>query len=294
MDNIDEGNGPSESGDPKATTPDAAVLASVASGPVDSGSAVGTSSGVPVGTPPALDAPSPDTSYPSTPPSGRRRRKNSSRPVNYSLRPAKNIERKMMVEALSRIGTVAPLSSYRYVGMGSEFFNDFSLFHQYLGIKSMVSIERDLHRISRCNFNKPYQCIEVKHGKSSEVLPVLQWQERNVVWLDYTGRLESSSLSDLEFLVSQVVSGSVVIWSVNADPWDECDDETQSQISHSELPRHRLKMLKRDVGEKRVRAELKGNTLAQWGLAKEYHRIILQEIERTLNDRNASGVTARG
>ena len=59
--------------------------------------------------------------------------KSRSRAINYVMRPAKNIERKMMGEVLARLSAIAPLSKYRYVGLGSEFFKDFVLYHQMLG-----------------------------------------------------------------------------------------------------------------------------------------------------------------
>lgn len=65
----------------------------------------------------------------------------ASRPVNYRLRPAKNIERKMMGEVFGRLSAVEPLKAYQYVGFGAEFFSDFALYHQTLGIADMSSIE---------------------------------------------------------------------------------------------------------------------------------------------------------
>ena len=47
--------------------------------------------------------------------------------VNYVLRPAKNIERKMFCEAFRRLAEFGRVDSYRYVGFGSTFFSDFSL-----------------------------------------------------------------------------------------------------------------------------------------------------------------------
>lgn len=168
-----------------------------------------------------------------------------SRPVNYHLRLAKNIERKMMGEAFSRLSSIARLSSYKYVGFGSEFFNDFSLFHQSLGIVDMVSIERDGHRIDRCKFNRPYGCIEIHEGTASDVLPKLSWEERSIVWLDYTEMLSSAILDDISFLVSRAKSGSALVWSVNAHPWDDKYDEaTGSPIKSPALIELRRKKLR--------------------------------------------------
>jgi hypothetical protein len=50
----------------------------------------------------------------------------------------------------------------------------------------------------------------------------------------------------------------------------------------------RLKRLKDAVGSKRVRSELNGAKLAQWGLAATYHGILVDEVRRVLNDRNGA------
>ena len=42
--------------------------------------------------------------------------------VNYALRPAKSIERKMMAEAVRRLSPVIATEDYAYVGFGSPFF----------------------------------------------------------------------------------------------------------------------------------------------------------------------------
>jgi hypothetical protein len=84
--------------------------------------------------------------------------------INYGLRPAKHIERKMMVEAFRRLEPVASLKSYRYVGFGSPYFPDFSLIHRSLGISTMVSIERELSSERRMCFNRPFKCISIEMG----------------------------------------------------------------------------------------------------------------------------------
>ena len=40
--------------------------------------------------------------------------------INYNLRPAKNIERKMIAEACRLLPSVRPVNRYRYVGFGSR------------------------------------------------------------------------------------------------------------------------------------------------------------------------------
>jgi hypothetical protein len=207
-------------------------------------------------------------------------KKPTSRPLNYALRPAKNIERKMMGEALARLSVLAPLSRYRYIGFGSEFFNDFALYHQTLGIHDMVSIEWDTTKLDRCNFNRPYKCIQVVPGTANSVLPQLEWKKRTIAWLDYTDALDTTVLEDIAHVLTEAPSGSALIVTVNA----KADDE---RIATPDLPKHRMDRLISKVGRNRVPAGVTGVTLANWGLAAATYAIIGDEVQIVLNNFNA-------
>lgn len=219
--------------------------------------------------------------------------KHKTKVVPYSLRPAKNIERKMMGEAFARLAPLSPLSKYRYIGFGSEFFNDFALYHETLGIRDMLSIEHDIDRVPRCEFNRPYRCIKVEPGTASEVLPKLKWEPRSIVWLDYMNRLKQSVLADIALVVSAASSGSLLVWTVNAQPWEDGPDEEDGKhVAKAELPAHRIKKLRDSVSPKLVPDEWVMEPLAKWGLAAVYHKLIRAEIDRVLSNRNASAKPA--
>lgn len=142
----------------------------------------------------------------------------SSEKINYRLRPNKAVERRMLGEMLSRIDKIADLSTYRYIGFGSTYFADFSLFHRTLGIDDMVSIESNYKVLERCKINKPYNCIELRAGKSGEVLPRLGLGDRpSLIWLDYDSPLMDSVFEDINTVLTSVTPGSFFIISVNAD-----------------------------------------------------------------------------
>jgi hypothetical protein len=224
-------------------------------------------------------------------PSGAPAAKHKSKVVHYSLRPAKNIERKMMGEAFARLAPLCPLSKYRYIGFGSEFFNDFALYHETLGIREMRSIEHDVERVPRCEFNRPYKCIKVEPGTASDVLPRLKWEPRSIVWLDYLDRLKHSVLADIRFVVSAASSGSFLVWSVNSQPWGDGPNEERGQhVATAELPAHRIKKLRDSMSPTVVPAEWVKEPLAKWGLAVVYHKMIRAEIDRALSDRNSSAM----
>ncbi|MFK0522840.1 O-methyltransferase [Paenibacillus illinoisensis] len=136
--------------------------------------------------------------------------------INYKIRPAKSIERKMLCESFHKLTFFTPIYNYRYIGFGSPFFADFTLFHKQLGINKMISIEKDIENEPRFTFNKPYKCIDMMFGDSHEQLPEVNWDEsRNIVWLDYDGHMTKNTFEDIQTVLFNTPSGSVFIISIN-------------------------------------------------------------------------------
>jgi hypothetical protein len=206
--------------------------------------------------------------------------------INYAFRPAKHAQRKMLCEALHRLGRLASLRTYRYVGFGSVGFHDFSLFHQRLGIDDMISIEASTRAKQRVSFNRPYACIRMKWGWSYDVLPTLSWPKRSIVWLDYEHSLDRKKLADISLVTSSLLSGSMLVVTLPVEP-RHCDDAARSG------PKHRLADLIGRVGEDRVPVEMIGPSLSGWGAAKVERDIVNDEIVRTLLDRNDPLVSAQ-
>lgn len=138
--------------------------------------------------------------------------------INYSLRPNKNIERKLIFESLRMMDNMFDFSSYRYVGMGSLWFVDFILAHKMLHINNMVSIERP-EFAKRVEFNKPYNCINIEPGETTLVLPTIDLEKQmDIVWLDYDSDIiDSSVLADLYLVLERARPGSILIVTLNAD-----------------------------------------------------------------------------
>lgn len=138
--------------------------------------------------------------------------------INYMLRPNKSVERKMVCEMLSKISIISDLAAYQYVGFGSTYFADFSLFHRTLGITQMISIEGEDKAKQRCEFNKPFSCIELKMGSSSDILPNLNFKEKDsIVWLDYDSIISDTVFSDINTVFSAIRPNSFFMLSLNAD-----------------------------------------------------------------------------
>jgi len=140
--------------------------------------------------------------------------------IDYTIRPAKNIERKMIGEMIGRLRVFRPVQDYLYVGLGSTFFSDFVLFHRMFGIREMVSIEKETTRRGRIEFNIPFACIRVEFGETTDVLPRLDWSRAAVVWLDYDDKIDARKLDDLVYLSQNLMSSSVLIVTLPAHPRD--------------------------------------------------------------------------
>lgn len=134
--------------------------------------------------------------------------------INYNLRSAKSIERKIILETIRGLYPPNEISKYRYVGFGSIFFADFRLVHKELGINRMVCIEGSDDE-QRFQFNKPYKCIELRMGMSNRVLPNLDWSCKNIVWLDYDRTLQPYMFDDLETLTTCLKADSFLILTCN-------------------------------------------------------------------------------
>jgi len=198
--------------------------------------------------------------------------------INYDLRPAKNIERKMLAEAIGALTAFAPLKTYSYVGFGSPYFTDFALFHRVLGISKMHSIEKDVDNRSRFEFNRPLACIQLHFGRSTTVLPGLRWSDPVIAWLDYDGKLDHTVLADIAIFCQNAVSGSVVLISVNARP------ERQEHLRRKKLENQLRARYK-------IPPDITNFDFGGWGTATISRRIIFNEISECLTRVN-SGLQA--
>lgn len=139
---------------------------------------------------------------------------------NYALRPSKQVERKLFIEALHYLGHHAafPIKEYTYLGMGSVYYADFILFHKYLYIDKMICIE-GANIEKRMKFNKPYEFIELRMGKIAEVFPSIDFDKKKYfAWLDYDYSLDPEILLDVDCFAGKLEPGSILIVTVDAEP----------------------------------------------------------------------------
>lgn len=188
--------------------------------------------------------------------------------LDYGDRPSKDVTRRMLIDVLGRLGAFQKLSKYSYVGFGAIQFVDFDLVHRGLGINKMISIEGDSNLIARCNFNAPFKGIKVLEGTSTTVLPSLDWSAPAIVWLDYTQKLRTAEMSDVENLMLVLQPGSVLVVTLNSQPNQEVDNRRND--------------LANAVGEDRVPLGLSDERLGGWGLANVQREIFTNHVVQTL------------
>jgi hypothetical protein len=175
---------------------------------------------------------------------------------NYAIRPSKQVERKLLIEALHYIGHNLDYSikDYRYLGFGSVYFTDFILLHKYLYLKDMLCIEgSDVPR--RMAFNKPYKFIKVKMGRLSDVLPGLKFTRPHIVWLDYDYGLDygpsqesSSILDDVQAVVGKLKAGSIFIVTAESEP-KLSDRIENARLSEDDRENQLVDLLKKTCGD---------------------------------------------
>jgi len=155
--------------------------------------------------------------------------------VQFDLRPAKQVERRMLLDAFQRLAQAGfQIRDYRYVGFGSIHFVDFIIFHKLLGIGDMLSIEHDADLEGRVRFNSPFECIKIKMDSSTNVIPTLNRDDRHILWLDYDGPVSRSILEDVYMAGSQLSRGSILLVTVDVEPPSPEDEGPRRSMEYFE------------------------------------------------------------
>jgi hypothetical protein len=207
--------------------------------------------------------------------------------IDYSLRPAKHAERRMLCDVFRRLRPFGLIEDYVYIGFGSIWFADFSLFHRSLGIKNMISIEHVETARERIEENKPFR-IPVDYRASNEVLPELDWSKKNFIWMDYDDPLSTSMLSDMRVLASHAGSGTVLAVSVQCTKALQLA-EAEKDKNGSPTGIARFFDL---FGRSRVPPDTKEDDLYGWRLGNLSRKLLFSEIETALAIRNSQNAEA--
>lgn len=141
--------------------------------------------------------------------------------VNYHIRANKAIQRSLAFDGISKLITLCEMKNPIYIGLGSIWFSDFLSAHKQLGINRLISIECDEIGYKRAKFNKPFNCIEVRHGLANDELTALSKSKASsvdpwVLWLDYDYEINESTINDLADIPEIAPKNSIALFTVNA------------------------------------------------------------------------------
>jgi hypothetical protein len=202
--------------------------------------------------------------------------------IDYSLRPAKHAERRMLCDIFRRLTPFGRIEEYVYVGFGSVWFSDFALFHRSLGIKDMVSIEQVETAQERIDDNKPFRIL-VDYRSASKALLDLDWTRNQFLWLDYDDPLSPNMLLDMRTITQRAGSGTVLTVSV------QCTQARQIADAHADFAVDKTTPLSRFISafdRQRVPPATAEDQLYGWQFGALSRAMVLQEIEAELAVRN--------
>jgi hypothetical protein len=206
---------------------------------------------------------------------------------DYSLRPSKQVERKMMIEILLKLSQADyRINEYRYVGFGSVSYVDFVMFHKYLFMEDMTCIEWS--RIPRrMRFNKPFKFIDLKLQPLSMYIPAMKVNRKYLAWFDYDRALDPDMLQDIDDSLIRMAPGSVLIVTVDARPRlpkdlfpdDDIDAMTAVEREHFTVDAYK------DWFKLYRAAEITGVDISGPHAAALFYQIIRARIDETLASR---------
>lgn len=197
----------------------------------------------------------------------------SSKAIDYRVRPAKQIERRIIAEMLNQLVLMGGgAHHHRYIGMGSIAFMDFQLFHRVIGLRKMISIEHAQYA-ERALFNQPLGCIDVVPGEVHDVLPTIDLAGRPIIWLDYDGKLCDSMLDDAALCARKLEKGAVLMVTVNCESAGQPADEAAK--------------LKRRIKAVRLPTGFGASQLAGWKYAEFIRSMFRAEMQAVMSLRNS-------
>jgi hypothetical protein len=202
---------------------------------------------------------------------------------HYGLRPSKQVERKLLVEALHNLVRAGyAISDYVYLGFGSVYYIDFVLFHKYLYIDKMICVEKT-DRPKRMRFNKPFKFIRVRMSYVSQVVNELDPNVQYLVWLDYDYTLNGSALQDVMGFLQRLSRGSVFLLTVDADVKLPNRADNQKYSERERL--RRLLAYFREQFEPYYECKVQASDLTDLDLPRLFVRILKSHIQSVMSDR---------
>lgn len=201
---------------------------------------------------------------------------------DYSLRPSKQVERKIMIEVLLRLAKARfNISEYAYLGFGSPYYVDFILFHKYLFIDKMTCVEwGDVEK--RMRFNKPFKFIKLQLGALSKYIPAISSRERIFAWLDYDRALDLEMLKDLQGMSKQLARKSLLVVTTDARPKLPMDEFPQLEGLSLEERETLTYEIYAEWFNPYITTKISRDTVSSLHVAPLFYEVICERIRQTL------------
>jgi hypothetical protein len=131
--------------------------------------------------------------------------------IDYELRPSKQLERKIVFESIRSTELAGvEVSDLRYLGMGGYRFVDFLVARRILGTSIFTSLERDKKLLPRCQFNKPFEQVDVVTSELHDYLETNTFPDPMIAWLDFESPVNRDVRTDASDIAIKVQPGSFV------------------------------------------------------------------------------------
>jgi hypothetical protein len=179
--------------------------------------------------------------------------------IPYEIRPSKQVERRLVMEAiLLARETGLKTKVMPFVGMGGVRFIDFLLAHKILGTEKFVTLEHDETLWNRCELNRPFESIELYRGSAGDFLNERGLQEPSIVWFDLEKMASKDAKEDVVSAATSVRPGSFLFVTATA--------EMPKHLAECKGSDRRLAALKEDF------YPLAGQLPVEWVQKKEFFR----------------------
>lgn len=117
--------------------------------------------------------------------------------------------------------------------MGGTSFYDFHLMHRFLGLRDMVSLERDTNIHPRSKFNCPFEFITVLNKTVADFLATDTDDTKTIYWLDYDDGIGPDITADIISLGTRMRLGGAAFVTVYAQPPGALENQsTQERLEY--------------------------------------------------------------
>lgn len=181
----------------------------------------------------------------------------SGQPFSYPLRPGKFVDRGLFVELLQYVDRGLAIRDAAYIGFGGPCMEDHRVIHAAIGLKRMISLEKNADVFAQQQFNRPLReivCVnrDAKdfvdefelHLKRAKVTSAM----RRIMWFDYQAPGElMHQLQTLQALIDLANDGDIVRVTLNVHAGSlggHRERETEAQ-----LQKRRMAVLRNRFGD---------------------------------------------